>query len=764
MFRVILFFFLGMFARATFAQTTELGDIRGFVYSAENGDRIASANIFVAEKSLIAQTDVDGFFALPNLPQGEYSVFCFKAGYDTLFQKVMVKPGANAKRDFFLTQIQSIEAVEISVRGKSKDAQVSVQNVNAKVLAKLPAIGAEPDLVQYLQVLPGVVFSGDQGGQLYIRGGSPVMNRVMIDGMTIYNPFHSIGLFSVFDPDMMDNADVYTAGFGAEYGGRVSAVIDVKTRDGDRNRLRTKVGVTTFTSKILLEGPIKKFKAGQGNSSFAISYRNSYLRQSSQLFYQYADPDKLPYNFGDLFIKFSANSANGGYSKLYGFYFSDIVSFPNTTTYKWGSYGVGGKFLVVPEQAKTKVDGYFLYSNYKIEQIEKDNRPRSSDIGGFNLGMNFGYNFRRDAFKWGVEINGFQTNFQIYNSNNRKISQLESTTEINGFVNYKVARKKFIADMGLRTQYYASLGNGTLEPRLQLRYMPLPGWGLKLAVGSYSQNLLSAISDRDVVNLFYGFLSGPDNLPENFNGKPVTHRLQKARHAVIGTDYRLSKHLTLNIESFVKLFDQITNINRDKLFDDDEFNADKPARLKQDFVIETGDAYGGDISLKYANKGWYIWSVYSLTYVNRFDGIQTYQPIFDRRHNANIVVSYEFDKKNPTDVSFRWNFGSGFPFTQTQGFYEKYNFKDGLATDYTSSNGNLGILYSDINQGRLPYYHRLDFSISRKWRMSQGRTFNAIFSIVNVYNRANIFYFDRIRNIRVDQLPFLPSLGCNYQF
>jgi hypothetical protein len=150
--------------------------------------------------------------------------------------------------------------------------------------------------------------------------------------------------------------------------------------------------------------------------------------------------------------------------------------------------------------------------------------------------------------------------------------------------------------------------------------------------------------------------------------------------------------------------------------------------------------------------------------VNRFDGIQTYQPIFDRRHNANLVVSYEFDKKNPTDVSFRWNFGSGFPFTQTQGFYEKYTFKDGLATDYTSSNGNLGILYGALNQGRLPYYHRLDFSISRKWRFAQGRTFNAIFSIVNVYNRANIFYFDRIRNLRVDQLPFLPSLGCNYQF
>jgi len=450
---------------------------------------------------------------------------------------------------------------------------------------------------------------------------------------------------------------------------------------------------------------------------------------------------------------------------LYAFRFSDDVDFHNTTRYNWVSSGFGGKYLVVPDQAKTRLDGYFLYSKYEINQFEKDALPRKSSIGGFNIGMNFSYNFRKDQFKWGLEMNGFQTDFVLFNSNRRLIQQLESTTEINTFANYRINRKKLNTDMGLRWQYYASLGNASLEPRIQGRYTILPWLSFKFAGGLYSQNLLSAISDRDVVNLFYGFLSGPDNLQTTFNGKPVTHRLQKARHAVGGLEWFLSKRLSVNTEVFYKRFDQITNINRDKLFNDDLFNQSKPARLRQDFIIETGDAYGADATFKYEDKRWYVWTVYSLTYVNRFDGVMTYQPIFDRRHNANILVNYTLPgKAKSTEVSLRWNFGSGFPFTQTQGYYEKFNFGQGLSTDYVSGNGDLGILYGSINAGRLPYYHRLDFSAKRTWQLPDSRQFQMVLSVTNVYNRDNIFYFDRVNNIRVNQLPLLPAMGCNYTF
>lgn len=744
------------------ALTAQTGDIRGFVYNSENGDRLAGAQVIVSTTTRGCISDADGYYTVAKLTPGKYILVAIMNGYDTTFAEVTVFSSANSKADFYLKRI-AMEEVRIEAKRK-KEGAILGNPIEPKQIYKIPTVGAEADILQYIQILPGVVFSGDQGGQLYIRGGSPIMNKVTLDGMTIYNPFHSIGLFSVFETDLIKSADVQSAGFGAQYGGRISAVVDIKTRDGNKNRLTGKVGVTTFTSKMLLEGPLKRFKKGSSNSSFVLSYRNSYLRQSSRLLYRYANPDKLPYNFGDFFAKYSLNSASGGYANLYAFRFSDDVNFPNTTRYNWVSSGFGGKYLVVPDQAKTRLDGYFLYSRYEIKQLEKDALPRKSSIGGFNIGMNFSYIFRKDQFKWGLEMNGFQTDFVLYNSNKRLIQQLESTTEINTFANYRLNRKKLNADMGLRWQYYASLGNASLEPRIQGRYTIFPWLSFKFAAGLYSQNLLSAISDRDVVNLFYGFLSGPDNLPTTFNGKPVTHRLQKARHAVGGLEWFLSKKLSVNTEVFIKRFDQITNINRDKLFNDDLFNRDKPARLRQDFIIENGDAYGGDITVKYEYKKWYVWTVYSLTYVNRFDGLIKYQPIFDRRHNANILVTYSLDKQNPTEISARWNFGSGFPFTQTQGYFEKFNFNQGLSSDYVSGNGSLGILYAPINGGRLPYYHRLDLSVKRTWRKKDGREFQGVFSVTNVYNRDNIFYFDRVNNIRVDQLPFLPALGVNYKF
>ena len=125
--------------------------------------------------------------------------------------------------------------------------------ITPKDLEMIPTIGGEADLAQYLQIVPGVVFTGDQGGQLYIRGGSPVQNKVLLDGMIVYSPFHSIGLFSVFDTDIIRNTDVYTGGFNAEYGGRISSIMDIKTRDGNKKTFEGKLSANTFGSKLLME-------------------------------------------------------------------------------------------------------------------------------------------------------------------------------------------------------------------------------------------------------------------------------------------------------------------------------------------------------------------------------------------------------------------------------------------------------------------------------------------------------------------------------
>jgi hypothetical protein len=189
-------------------------------------------------------------------------------------------------------------------------------------------------------------------------------------------------------------------------------------------------------------------------------------------------------------------------------------------------------------------------------------------------------------------------------------------------------------------------------------------------------------------------------------------------------------------------------------------------------MIESGYAYGGDISAKVEYKQFYLWVVYALGYVNRYDGTKNadgskkyYAPPFDRRNNINVLFTYLFGNNQTWEFGARWNFGSGFPFTLTQGFYEKFNFNSSINANYITSNGQLGILYDkEINAGRLPYYHRLDISLKKKFYVGKNGLFEGVFSMTNAYNRANIFYYDRITNSRVNQLPVLPALGISYSF
>ncbi len=173
--------------------------------------------------------------------------------------------------------------------------------------------------------------------------------------------------------------------------------------------------------------------------------------------------------------------------------------------------------------------------------------------------------------------------------------------------------------------------------------------------------------------------------------------------------------------------------------------------------------YGVDLSFKYEARRFYIWGAYSLGYVTRTDSTETYPPVFDRRHNLNLVGTYQLGKKREWEFGARWNFGSGFPFTLTQGFYNNVDFSDGIGTDVYGGNGgvdDLGILYSNKrNDGRLPYYHRLDLSLKRAFSFSKYTKLEITASATNVYDRPNIFYFDRVRYTRVNQLPLLPSLS-----
>ncbi len=767
----IIFTFLLLFGIAAHAQEN---NVKGFVYEKSTGEPMMFCNVYLKGTTYGASTDLNGFFNITKIPEGDYVIYVTNLGYDTIKENVRLQDNVVLNKKYYLEESSvvlaavNITADKIEARTETK---TSVINVTPKSITKIPTMGGQADLAQYLQVIPGVIFTGDQGGQLYIRGGSPIQNKVLLDGMVVYNPFHSIGLFSVFDTDIIRNAEIYTGGFGAEYGGRISSVMDITTRDGNKKRLAGKLSASTFGAKVMLEGPLKKAKEQDDmTASFIISAKNSYLDKTSQTVYKpILKGNDLPYTYNDIYGKISLNSANGSKINFFGFNFTDdVINYKSISNFGWDSYGGGVNFVVIPGKSPTMIEGNVAYSDYTATLEEANNPNRMSSINGFNAGFAFTYFVGKNTLKYGVEMLGFKTVFDYFKSNGIHISQIDNTTELGAYIKYKAQFDKLILEPSFRIQAYASLSEVSPEPRLAIKYNVTDWFRVKAAGGLYSQNLIAANSDRDVVNLFYGFLSGQANIPSTFNGEKVTSKLQKAIHYIIGAEFDVVNNMTLNVEGYYKDFNQLTSMNRNQKYSDHEAPLGTPELLRKDFMVEKGRAYGLDISLKYENMRWYLWGAYSLGYVNKDyedldKEIHTYRTHYDRRHNVNLMATYTAGSKHQWEISARWNFGTGFPFTQVSAFYEKLPYDNIYFDPYTES-GYLGIIYGELNKGQLPTYHRLDLDVKRKFYFTENVVLEADFSVTNVYDRQNIFYIDIVSTEFIYQLPLMPSVGLTLSF
>lgn len=768
---------LSLAVNLSFAQSG--GTIRGNIYDEETGEPIIYGNILLEGTNYGANTDFDGFFSIGNLPAGNYILKATYIGYDSIVVEIPLKAGVIVYKSLYMKpSAVNLETVNVSSRREQSrsDVQVSKVTVTPKQIRSLPSTGGEADIAQYLPVLPGIIVSGDQGGQLYIRGGSPVQNKILLDGMTIFNPFHSIGFFSVFETEAIRSVDVLTGGFNAEYGGRISAIVDIKTREGDKKKLSGLASVSPFQAKALIEGPIKKLGGpGTGSTSFLLTGKHSYLDQTSKALYSYAVdkgffsfasadtslPDLkksdigLPYTYTDVFGKLSFVGGNGSKLNLFGFNFTDQFDFIGLARLDWKTLGAGANFTLIPPNSNVIMDGTIALSDYEIKLGEADGRPRRSRVNSYNASLNFSYFGSNNQINYGFEFIGFNTDFEFRNALGVRFQQEDFTTELAGYFKYKQRIGNLILEPGMRLHYYASQSELSMEPRFGLKYNITDFLRFKLAGGFYSQNLISTVNDLDVVNFFIGFLAGPEStIFKPGTREPANHNLQKSFHAVGGLEIDLLDNLFLNVEPYLKRFNQLININRNKLSETDP-----------NFITETGNAYGIDFSLRYETGSLYLWGTYSLGYVRRDDGEQEYPTIFDRRHNVNFLGSYNFGRNKVWEAGLRWNLGSGFPFTQTQGFYEQNNYTDFIFTDILTGNFDLGTILSDkLNGGRLSYYHRLDASLKRSFEFSNKSKLEATLSVTNVYNRDNVFYVDRVTNNRVDQLPIIPSLGLQFTF
>ena len=322
----------------------------------------------------------------------------------------------------------------------------------------------------------------------------------------------------------------------------------------------------------------------------------------------------------------------------------------------------------------------------------------------------------------------------------------------------------------MRIQAYASMGTISPEPRLGIKFNATENLRFKASGGRFSQNFTSASSDKDVVNLFNGLLSAPTNVQETFvtqfqNEKEPKNGLQYAYHAILGTEYDLTKEWSINVEGYYKYFSQLSNINQNKLYDDIAEFSNIDDIYKKDFILENGVSYGVDFLLKYSTQRLFLWGVYSYGYSTRWDGFQEYFPVFDRRHNINLVGTYLFGDRKDLELSIRWNLGSGLPFTPTAGFYQEESFSGGVTTDYTTTNpSQVSTLLGGFNSSRLPSYHRLDITIKKQFKFKNETELEIVGSVTNAYNRKNIFYVNRVTGEQINQFPILPSMGLSYKW
>ncbi len=741
-------------------------EIIGFVYDAETGAPLPYANVLLKESGQGALTDENGFYRIARVRPGTYTLQVSFLGYDPYQKKVELAVGRKVRHSVYLNptalKLEEVVVEDQALRERREETAISKLSVKKEEILELPSVGGEPDLVQYLTLLPGVVGKSGPGGQIYIRGGTPIQNRVLLDGMTIYNPFHSVGLFSVFDADIIQRVDLYSAAFGPQYGERVSAIVDIRAREGNRKRWTGKIGVGPIVNKLTVEGPLRRWDPGKPSITLLANVRGSYLSRTAQWFYPHM-AHQLPFDFFDAYGKLAWSLPQGTRAALFGFRHDDRATLEGVLDHRWVASGGGFNFLLLPPGSSSTMEGIITYSDYRIEQQEGDRPPRTSSIGGFESRIMLHNYLGKTRSTVGFEMTGYATALRINSPLGLPITYEEFTTNLGLFFRYYRQWKALILDGGLRFQYYGSVQESRLEPRIQFKWRVTEGFRFKGGVGRYSQNLLNGRSDRDVVNLFYSIIASPDLLPPQFRGRPRTSRLELGRHAVLGTEWDVRPGITLDVEAYVKAFDQLVNFNRSKLYDFSPEFADQPDYLKYDFILESGVARGVDVALRWRRDEWNGILNYSWAENHRYSDRLTYPPHWDRRHTVNAMISRKWGKR--WQVSARWVYGSGFPFTQTAGFYEKLP-PDAIDPygDIYEANGDLGILYGPYNGARLPDEHRLDLSLTYSKQLRPHAELRVVASVVNAYNRPNIFYFDRFRFRRVDQLPILPALSATLSF
>jgi len=709
-------------------------DIRGVVSDSITGARIPYANILLVGTSKGAPSNLEGFYLIPNVPPGAYDLAASVIGYERKVINVVVKPGKSVSVNFALRP----QAVEVQGVTVTQEQQKMVQELTPSVHVlrqadiRMVPVAVQEDVFRALQVLPGIVSTSDVTSQFYVRGGAGDQNLILLDGMKIYGPFHALGLFSVFDADILQVSEIYTGAFPAGFGGKLSSVLNLRTRDARTDRLGVNVSGGFLTAKMHVEVPVAPGLSWLVNARKSIStepYKRFLKRETPLAFYDF---------FSKVTAQSNQNQTRLSFQTLLS---SDRLESPasNEPDYTWKNkaFGISISSLF---QDRLFITAHAFGTFYEAQRDPKASlsvTPASTSVKEVGLTVDASvYTDAEDLYHVGFEMVFPTLESNLVNLSGVSQQVLSSYPELYGWFRVQSTFGYLKTDIGAHLNIgdllQRNVSLSAVEPRLSLSYALWGDWKAKLAYGRHSQQTLTIHNEDDLISIFDYWICVPLKM------KP-----EQADHFVAGMEGTLLQIIGTSIQSYYKHYGSILVYNRDKLTSTDP-----------DYVNGTGASYGLELLVRYGSPRLNLYAAYTLSHTALTLGGFTYNPRYDRRHNLNLLS--KFVLTDDISLTLRWEFGSGFPFTQAVGSYDRLKLGDRFPVDYESETGEPYLVLGQKNAARLPTYHRLDASFLYHFRVLGTEGAFSV-SVMNVYDRKNPFYFDRKTGQRVNMIPIFPS-------
>ncbi len=725
-------------AASAAAQT---GTIRGFITDASDGQPLIGVNVLASNEAgegRGAATDVDGLYTIADLRTGTYVLRVTYVGYETVYDTVRVAEGT-LLRSYELSQAAaSLGGVDVSAEraGGAANVTAGLQRIQAQDIEMVPAPDVSGDLANYLTTLPSVVTAGDQGGQLFIRGGEPSQNQVRLDGIPLYQPFHLLGFYSAFPSDIVSGVEFSAGGYGARYGGFLSSVLDVSARTGNKRAFESNGAASPFLVSFGAEGPLV-----EDVLSLMVSGRRAVVNPvGSKIIGR-----DLPYEFSDVFGKLHAKLSDASQLSFTAIHTADDGAVgdplsPATSRLEWSNNGAGMRLLYLPEMFDLTADVVLSYSQHAMQQGEGQ-LARRATIDRFGSEFQLTHTTRHAEITFGGELEAFELDASLEGLFSNYTADRQTITEAAAFLEPDFLFGPLRIRPGVRVTTAPSERAVFVEPRGRV-VLDLGAHQFSGAAGLYHQSLVGLNDRRDATSLFTAWTSSP------------VGRTPTGAHVIGGYKLRPFLGTTFSLEGFYKTFN---NLSVGEFSSTPSFTT----ALRE----AKGAAAGADVRLEVNGTLGSLSATYALTSVRYRTSSPTYEvaygyeelayhPGHDRRHQASVFGSTEIAGFN---VTARWQYGSGLPFSQALGFDRFLYIGDGPVDPLTDP-GETRVIYDQPFAARLPDYHRFDISVDRDFELGPA-TLTTQVGLINAYNRRNLLAFDVFTLRRTDQLPLFPVFG-----